>query len=166
VTGRPASILSLHHPSSPGFSSENPHYDSRSLSSSTLYEHKNQLSSPPATAKLDRPKSRSQPQLVAYHAREDWNAEIKTRNPSGDRDALEFLLSISPSNAPALLPFTKSVFISTPSLNVSFRGAVLKLPGQMRTLYIDGKSAEALSLRERQANDLSALSLRFFFAHF
>jgi hypothetical protein len=41
------------------------------------------------------------------------------------------------------------VFISTPSLNVSFRGAVLKLPGQMRTLYIDGKSAEALSLRER-----------------
>lgn len=34
-------------------------------------------------------------------------------------------------------------------MNASFDGVVLELPGKPKTLYVDGKSAEIVSLRER-----------------
>lgn len=65
------------------------------------------------------------------------------------KDALDLLLNIFPRNGLSILPFAKSVVVSAPNMGVTFDGVVLDLPGKSRTLYIDGKNAPAVSLRER-----------------
>lgn len=63
-------------------------------------------------------------------------------------DALELLATLFPRDAVNALPHAKRVSISSPGLGASFDGVVLTLPGKPRTLYVDGKSAEIVSLRE------------------
>jgi len=63
-------------------------------------------------------------------------------------DALDFLLTLFPRHGLTALPFAKSVAISAPNMGASFDGVVLELPGQPKTLYVDGKSAQSVSLRE------------------
>jgi len=46
------------------------------------------------------------------------------------------------------LPYAKSISISSPNMGSAFNGMVLELPGKPRTLYVDAKSAESVSLRE------------------
>lgn len=65
-----------------------------------------------------------------------------------DGDALDFLLTIFPYDGSSLLPYARSVTISDPRLNTSFSGIVLSHPSSPRTLYVDGHSAENVSLRE------------------
>lgn len=62
--------------------------------------------------------------------------------------ALEFLASIFPRHALAALPYAKSVSISSPDLGAVFDGIVLELPGKTKTLYVDGKRAAEVNLRE------------------
>ncbi|KAF9241635.1 ornithine decarboxylase antizyme-domain-containing protein [Melanogaster broomeanus] len=64
------------------------------------------------------------------------------------RDALDLLLNIFPRNGLSILPFAKSVVVSAPNMGASFDGVVLELPGKPKTLYVDGKNAPAVSLRE------------------
>ena len=64
-------------------------------------------------------------------------------------DALDLLLNIFPHNGLSILPFAKSVVVSVPNMGVTFDGVVLHLPGKSKTLYVDGKNAPAVSLRER-----------------
>jgi hypothetical protein len=64
-------------------------------------------------------------------------------------DALDFLLTISPKDGLKALPFSRSISISAPDMGADFDGVVLELPGTPKTLYVDGKSAESVSLRER-----------------
>jgi len=64
------------------------------------------------------------------------------------QDALDFLLTIFPRNGLDALPFAKSVTISAPNMGASFDGVVLELPGGPKALYVDGKSAQSVSLRE------------------
>lgn len=64
-------------------------------------------------------------------------------------DALEFLTNIFPTQGVSALQYAKSVSIASPGINASFDGVVLSLPGKPKTLYVDGKSAEIVSLRER-----------------
>lgn len=65
-------------------------------------------------------------------------------------DALDFLMTLFPNHGVGALPFAKSVSISSNStMGAAFDGVVLELPGKPKTLYVDGKSAESVSLRER-----------------
>ncbi|KAI6166110.1 ornithine decarboxylase antizyme-domain-containing protein [Pisolithus thermaeus] len=64
------------------------------------------------------------------------------------KDALDLLLNIFPHNGVSLLPFAKSIVVSAPNMGASFDGVVLELPGKPKTLYVDGKNAPAVSLRE------------------
>jgi hypothetical protein len=65
------------------------------------------------------------------------------------RDALDLLLAIFPRDGLSILPFAKSVVVTAPNLGASFDGVVLDLPGKPKTLYVDGKNAQAVSFRER-----------------
>jgi hypothetical protein len=65
------------------------------------------------------------------------------------KDALDFLLTIFPRDGLTALPFARGVAISAPNMGAAFDGVVLELPGKAKTLYVDGKSAESVSLRER-----------------
>ncbi|EIN11800.1 hypothetical protein PUNSTDRAFT_131955 [Punctularia strigosozonata HHB-11173 SS5] len=62
--------------------------------------------------------------------------------------ALDFLTALFPRNGLTALPYAKSVSISAPNLGAAFDGVVLNLPGQPKTLYVDGQSAENVNLRE------------------
>jgi len=63
-------------------------------------------------------------------------------------DALELLTTLFPNHAMTALPYGKSVTISSPEMYTSFEGVVLELPGGSKTLYVDGKSAEVVNVRE------------------
>jgi len=63
-------------------------------------------------------------------------------------DALEFLLQIFPQDGLSALSFAKSISISAPNMGMTFEGVCVELPGQPKTLYVDGKNAESVSLRE------------------
>jgi len=63
-------------------------------------------------------------------------------------DALELLATLFPQDAARALPYAKRVTISSPEMSASFDGVVLELPGKPRTLYVDGKSAALVNLRE------------------
>ncbi|KAF8906579.1 hypothetical protein CPB84DRAFT_1813821 [Gymnopilus junonius] len=65
-----------------------------------------------------------------------------------NRDALDFLMTVFPHQGLSALPYAKSAHISAPNLGADFDGVVLELPGKSKTLYVDGKSAESVSLRE------------------
>lgn len=65
------------------------------------------------------------------------------------KDALDFLMTLFPHQGLQALPYAKSVAISAPNMGAAFEGVVLDLPGKPKTLYVDGKSAESVSLRER-----------------
>ncbi|KAJ7783049.1 ornithine decarboxylase antizyme-domain-containing protein [Mycena metata] len=64
------------------------------------------------------------------------------------KDALDFLMTIFPRNGVSALPYSRSVAISAPNLGAAFDGVVLQLPGKPKTLYVDGKSAQSVSIRE------------------
>lgn len=72
-------------------------------------------------------------------------------NTKKEKDALDFLMTLFPRQGLGALPYAKSVAISAPNMGAAFGGVVLELPGQLKTLYVDGKSAESVSLRERYA---------------
>ncbi|KAH8119375.1 ornithine decarboxylase antizyme-domain-containing protein [Phellopilus nigrolimitatus] len=74
-----------------------------------------------------------------------------------DTAALDFLARLFPGSARVALSHAKSVRIASSELAVevdesgvgyAFEGVVLDLPGCTRTLYIDGKGAENVKLRE------------------
>jgi len=63
-------------------------------------------------------------------------------------DALDILAAFFPNDAVHALPYAKRVAISSPEMGASLDGVVLELPGKPRTLYVDGKSAAMVNLRE------------------
>jgi hypothetical protein len=65
------------------------------------------------------------------------------------KDALDFLLTIFPRDGLDALPYAKSVAISAPNMGATFDGVVLEMPGKPKALYVDGKAAQSVSLRER-----------------
>jgi hypothetical protein len=64
-------------------------------------------------------------------------------------DALDLLTTLSPDHALKVLPYARSVSISSPEMGTSFDGVVLELPGAPKTFYVDGKSTEVVNVRER-----------------
>lgn len=84
---------------------------------------------------------------------------LASRAVSRDEAAYEFIVRLFPGSVRVALPHAKSVCISSSQLSgaqeaddaFAFEGVVLDIPGKPRTLYIDGKGAENIKLRERYA---------------
>jgi len=68
--------------------------------------------------------------------------------PKQEKDTLDFLMNLFPHQGFQALPYAEKVSISAPNMGAAFDGVVLQLPGKPKTLYVDGKSAESVSLRE------------------
>ncbi|KAK0461378.1 ornithine decarboxylase antizyme-domain-containing protein [Desarmillaria tabescens] len=148
--GSPASILS----SSPTALSSSP--DSNYINKHIVYPH----AKPPITT------------VDCSRARAAVPVTIPTRSPSvlstppltpddgsdcsangsdidvDQKDALDFVMTIFPRQGLKALPYAKRVTITASSLGSNFSGMVLELPGKPKTLYVDGKSAQSVSLRE------------------
>jgi hypothetical protein len=65
------------------------------------------------------------------------------------RQTNEFLTTLFPRSGISALPHAKGVSVSAPNLGTVFDGVVLELPGKPKTLYVDGKNAADINLRER-----------------
>jgi len=61
---------------------------------------------------------------------------------------LDYLTTLFPRNALSAMPFAQGVSVSSPNLGSVFDGVILDLPGKAKTLYIDGKNAQHVNLRE------------------
>jgi hypothetical protein len=61
---------------------------------------------------------------------------------------LDFLTTLFPRNALSAMPHAQGVSVSAPGLGTVFDGVILNLPGKPKTLYIDGKDAQHINLRE------------------
>ena len=77
------------------------------------------------------------------------DVSIEDVSVKSNDDALDLLTTLSPDHALQVLPYAKSVTISSPEMGTSFDGVVLELPGAPKTFYVDGKSAEVVNVRER-----------------
>ena len=138
MTGSPASSLFSSHltdshsssPSSSPVSTDSMVYNSKATIRAIPRRDYSTLSTPPLT-----PDNGSD-----YHRGNDSIHE---------KDALDFLMTVFPHQGISVFPHAKSVSISAPNLGSEFNGVVLDIPGSTKTLYVDGKSAESVSLRER-----------------
>jgi len=74
--------------------------------------------------------------------------DVDRKDGKHSKDALDFLLTIFPRDGLDALPYAKSVAISAPNMGATFDGVVLELPGKPKALYVDGKTAQSVSLRE------------------
>lgn len=81
----------------------------------------------------------------------------KTECPAQPKDALDYLMTIFPKDGSEALPYSKSVTISASS-EALFEGVVTRMPGKPQTLYVDGKNAALVGLRERYVSTSSVLS--------
>jgi len=125
VTGSPASIFSASSNNSYFYAPSNPRPIPHRASPASASD----LATPPLTPDNGSP---TFPAVSDKH----------------QKDALDFLMTIFPRNGVAALPYSRSVAISAPNIGAAFDGVVLQLPGKPKTLYVDGKSAQSVSIRE------------------
>jgi hypothetical protein len=57
-------------------------------------------------------------------------------------------MTLFPSHGLTALPHSNNVTLSAPNLGVQLNGVVLHVPGTPKTLYVDGKSAHSVNLRD------------------
>ncbi|KAI0035894.1 ornithine decarboxylase antizyme-domain-containing protein [Vararia minispora EC-137] len=72
----------------------------------------------------------------------------RSSSAQSNEDALDILAALFPNDAARALPHARRVAISSPEMGAAFDGVVLELPGKPRTLYVDGKGAAIVNLRE------------------
>lgn len=143
VTGSPASSIS----SSSSFS----HYSSSSNTTNHSLVHSSyspyRSAVPPRNIPIRAasPYDIATPPLTPDDDEDSGATGIITKH---SQDALDLLLAIFPCDGLSLLPYAKSVVVTAPNMGASFDGVVLDLPGKTKTLYVDGKNAQAVSLRE------------------
>jgi len=108
-----------------------------------------------ATSPQDIPGSRNvpatnipTPPLTPDGDDDDVDESISGSDRKESKDALDFLLTIFPRHGLDALPYARSVVISAPNMGATFDGVVLELPGKPKALYVDGKAAQSVSLRE------------------
>ncbi|KAI0686848.1 ornithine decarboxylase antizyme-domain-containing protein [Cytidiella melzeri] len=88
------------------------------------------------------------PPLTPDDLDEGGGGSISAISAKQSNEALDFLSVLFPRNALGALPYAKSVTIDAADIGASFEGVVLSLPGKPKTLYVDGKSAAHVNLRE------------------
>jgi len=79
---------------------------------------------------------------------EDSEGGVSAISAEQTKATLEFLTSLFPRNALSALPYAQGVSVSSPNLGTVFDGIILDLPEKTKTLYIDGKNAQHVNLRE------------------
>lgn len=62
--------------------------------------------------------------------------------------ALDFVTHIFPHDGATALAFARRVLVTSPTMDATFDGVVLELPGRPKTLYVDGRNAANVRLRE------------------
>ncbi|KAF8622333.1 hypothetical protein AX15_007068 [Amanita polypyramis BW_CC] len=153
VTGSAASILSSSKkfvPASFSRSLCDPLFKSdvrRSQFDHFVFEH--QFSQPVSSPSTSSRSGISTPPLTPDSCYRGHGSISSTSCGRVSRDALDFLMTLFPRHGLTALPYAKRMSISAPNLGAAFDGVVLDLPGEPRTLYADGKSAESVNLRER-----------------
>ncbi|KAG1760497.1 ornithine decarboxylase antizyme-domain-containing protein [Suillus occidentalis] len=143
VTGSPASSIS----SSSSFS----RYSSSPNTSNDSFTHPSYSPYPSAVPPRDIPIRANSPYDIAtppLTPDDDEDCYATGIITKHSKDALDLLLAIFPRDGLSLLPYAKSVVVAAPNMGASFDGVVLELPGRPKTLYVDGKNAQAVSLRE------------------
>ena len=86
------------------------------------------------------------------HSLEDWEGVeggISAISAQQTKATLDFLTTLFPRNVLSAMPHAQGVSVSSPDLGNVFDGVILDLPGKPKTLYIDGKDAQHINLRER-----------------
>ncbi|KAF9452351.1 hypothetical protein P691DRAFT_661180 [Macrolepiota fuliginosa MF-IS2] len=155
VTGSPASCFSS---PSPSFcSSPTSSFSTSPTSSAGTRANISTISTPrtiPALARSGSSASSgfSTPPLTpddgSYSSGGSFNSiSLEPPGPQS-KDALDYLMTIFPKDGLGALPYSKRVSVSAPTLDAAFEGIVLELPGKPKTLYVDGKNAASVSLRE------------------
>jgi len=78
------------------------------------------------------------------------NAEggISAISAKQTKATLDLLTTLFPRNALSAMPHAQGVSVSSPNLGTVFDGVILDCPGKPKTLYIDGKNAQHINLRE------------------
>jgi len=157
VTGSPASSF---FSSSPPFYNPNlrAHFDYPLTPESTPSDANSSFESlalPSLTAAIPIPLSKHTSKTPAHslptppYTPEDINGgglgSISAQQSSA---ALDFLTNLFPRSGLTALPHAKSVSITSPALEAVWEGIVLDLPGGNKTLYVHGKGAEHVKLRE------------------
>ncbi|TFK44654.1 ornithine decarboxylase antizyme-domain-containing protein [Crucibulum laeve] len=154
VTGSPASIFSTYNhsisssPDSLSFSKPISYPKPQVPITSIDYSNFTRSSSPraiPSRNNSDLSTPPLTPDGGSEYSRSDSSTGIHSKC---ENDALDFLMTVFPHQGLSALPHAKSVSISAPNMGASFEGVVLELPAKPKTLYVDGKSAESVSLRE------------------
>jgi len=79
---------------------------------------------------------------------EDSEGGVSAISAEQARATLEFLSVLFPRNALSAMPYAQGVSVSSPNLGTVFDGVILDLPEKTKTLYIDGKNAQQVNLRE------------------
>lgn len=143
VTGSPASSIS----SSSSFSrySSSPNTSNDSLTHPSYSPYPSAVPPRDIPIRANSPYDIATPPLTPDDDEDCYATGIITKH---SKDALDLLLAIFPRDGLSLLPYAKSVVVAAPNMGASFDGVVLELPGKTKTLYVDGKNAQAVSLRE------------------
>lgn len=79
---------------------------------------------------------------------DDGDGSVSAISAKQSNAALDFLTALFPRNGLSALPYAKSVSISAPNMAGAFEGVVLELPGKPKTIYVNGKNADSVNLRE------------------
>lgn len=139
MTGIPASTSPISLDSPPGFHHQFQKSSIRSYSAAIPRpipaRNYSSLSTPPLT-----------PDDGSDSSVDSFSSPIKQAQPS---DAFDFLVNLFPRHGMNVLSYAKKVSLLSPTIGATFEGVVLELPSSPKTLYVDGKSAESVSLRER-----------------
>ena len=80
---------------------------------------------------------------------EDSGGGVSAISEKQTKATLDFLTTLFPRNALSAMPYAQGVSVSSPNLGTVFDGVILDLPEKTKTLYIDGKNAQQMNLRER-----------------
>ena len=115
------------------------------------------LALPHAVTTIPIPTSKNSTRLPAHnlltppYTPEEAEGSNSLRNISAWQSsaALDFLTTLFPRSGLTALPYAKSVSITSPALEAVWEGIVLNLPSDQPTLYVNGKGAEHVKLRER-----------------
>ena len=165
VTDSPAQILLSPTPSQSSFSSSHPSSYGSSLiqypptpppeQGSPDFPPRFNLSLPPASVSpkdiIHKQPNGSGLDTPPLSIEDSENAEggISAISAKQAKATLDFLTTLFPRNALSAMPHAQGVSVSSPNLGTVFDGVILDLPGKPKTLYIDGKDAQHINLRER-----------------
>jgi len=151
VTGSPASIFSTSHSISSFVPNSSP-FNYPAISQHTNF---GRPASSPRAIPTRAASTLSTPPLTPdngsdYGSFESHSPPIVSQECQVDTQqaSLEFLMTLFPRHGLQALPYARKVSISVPNMDTVFDGVVLDIPNQPKTLYVDGKSAEVVSLRE------------------